>query len=81
MPGNGLVPTALKQTTLPSCPKCERCGCGLVCDPGQMLICSTCAPAEIAELRAKLKLALEVSDTLAQVAADAEAKSRRWMPS
>lgn len=50
----GMVGEVLLASGMPSCPRCERCGCGLVCDPGQIPICSTCAPAEVAELRAEL---------------------------
>lgn len=49
-----MVGEVLKESRLPSCPKCERCGAGLVCDPFQIPICSTCAPAEVAELRAEV---------------------------
>lgn len=77
----GLFPTALKDFSLASCPKCERCGCGLVCDPAkvQVLICSTCAPAEIAELRQRLTQAHEVGELLAEVAANAH--NHRGLPS
>lgn len=59
----GLVPRALEESQHPSCTRCERCGCGIVADPQQIPICSTCAPAEVAELRAKVK---ELSQKLEQ---------------
>lgn len=34
--------------------RCERCGCGLICGPKELLLCSTCLPAEVVELRAEL---------------------------
>lgn len=50
----GAVPELLRQVERPDCPRCERCGCGLCGNPGQLMICSTCLPTEVLELRAKL---------------------------
>lgn len=34
--------------------RCERCGCSLICGPQELLLCSTCLPAEVVELRAEV---------------------------
>ncbi len=36
--------------------RCERCGCGLICGPQELLLCSTCLPAEVVELRAHVSM-------------------------
>ncbi len=57
----GFVGKALAESL--SAAKCERCGCGLVADPGQVLVCSTCALPYVAELRAELaELRAELSE-------------------
>lgn len=61
--GGGIVGTAIDEVKV-SPFRCERCGCGLICGPQELLLCSTCLPAEVVELRAEI-LAL---------------KKQRWKP-
>lgn len=51
----GIVGAALDEAQRPQCPRCERCGCGMCGSPGQLMICSTCLPTEVLDLRRKLK--------------------------
>lgn len=50
----GLVGELLHQVESTACPRCERCGCALIGGPAELMLCSTCLPAEVLELRAKL---------------------------
>lgn len=47
----GIVGAALDEAQRPQCPRCERCGCGLIGGPSELMLCSTCLPAEVLQLR------------------------------
>jgi hypothetical protein len=50
----GIVGAALDEAQRPQCPRCERCGCGLIGGPSELMLCSTCLPAEVLQLRRRL---------------------------
>jgi len=76
----GAVPELLRQVQRPECPRCERCGCGLCGDPGQLMVCSTCLPAEVVELRAKLAVYEAYMQSLLSALAERQ-RMRKAVPS
>lgn len=56
----GIVGAALDEAERPQCPRCERCGCGLIGGPAELMLCSTCLPAEVLQLRAEVSVLEEL---------------------